>query len=576
MSKFVAIDIETTGLYPLPGLSKIFCIAVNAGNGVELFNSVERVRSLLEDKTYTKIIHNAIFDSYWIRRLHGIKIRNVWCTRLMEQVLIGETLPRSSRDENLRKEISSSLLYTLSRYGLAELKNKEIGASFATKPINEPLTAREAEYAKNDVRHLLQLQAMQEYRLNRMDLMRVASLENNLVETLVDIQNRGIGFSEDIWLKLAKKNQLAYNNRLKRLPPQVANWNSSQQVCKYFQSIGIPLTSLSDAEAVQKEYNNPALSRFVEMRQLYKAVTTYGASWLEDKFKAHRNQQGWTIDKDGRIRTSFEQILNTGRLSSSHPNLQQIPKDELYRSAFVPKKGHVFVRCDYPSQEIAIAAAASKEERWIKAILRGDDIHSLTASIVYAEEWKNGRDKNCTFPKKCSCPIHQEKREVAKITNFTILYGGGAHNISEKTGLPLRECNKIVYKFKKSVPKLTRWLNRGSDTAIKTRMSYSADPFKRRRTLRDPEDWMLSNIGKNNPIQACGANMIKLAMISIHREVAPLVLQVHDELVAEVLKGKTKQAVKHMKEAMEKSADYCTGVPGLIKVKPEIKMNLLK
>jgi DNA polymerase I-like protein with 3'-5' exonuclease and polymerase domains len=87
---------------------------------------------------------------------------------------------------------------------------------------------------------------------------------------------------------------------------------------------------------------------------------------------------------------------------------------------------------------------------------------------------------------------------------------------------------------------------------------------------------MLSNIGKNNPIQAAGANMIKLAMISIDREIAPLVLQVHDELVAEVKKTQAVKAMKHMEGVMNKAADYCTGVPGLIKVKPVIAMNLLK
>jgi DNA polymerase I-like protein with 3'-5' exonuclease and polymerase domains len=118
-------------------------------------------------------------------------------------------------------------------------------------------------------------------------------------------------------------------------------------------------------------------------------------------------------------------------------------------------------------------------------------------------------------------------------------------------------------------------LNGNAKEAITTRFSYSADPFRRRRVLRDPEDWMLRNIGKNNPVQACGANMLKLAMVSLSKD-APLVLTVHDEIILEVEKKRAKKAAHELKIIMEKAADYCTGVPGLIEVQPRIANNLMK
>lgn len=567
---FIAADIETSGIYPVSGKSKIFCIAINTNGTPQVHTDILKLKPLLEDKSITKVIHNAGFDAFWLLRMYNIRVANIWDTMLMEKIILGETLPFSNHNEQAKRELSTSLQYTLARYGLAELTDKHIGASFATRSMSAPLTQKEIEYAKNDVRYLLHLQAMQERRLTKLELTRVANLENSLVEVVVDMRARGIGFSTTIWKQLARKNELEYNTLLKRLPAQVENWNSPVQVKKYFNGIGIPLESISDAEEIQKEYNNDTLAKFIAARSMYKAVTTYGTSWLDDDLK------GSTVEEDGRVRADYEQIINSGRFSCSHPNMQQIPREGNFRTAFIPRKGYVIIKGDYPSQEIAIAAAASKEERWIKAILRGDDIHSLTASIVFADKWNGGAAKGCKFPKKCDCPNHYKPRQDSKIINFTILYGGGANNIASKTGMLRKLANKVVYKFKKSVPKLTRWLSDNAKAAVRTRLSFSADPFKRRRTLRDPEDWMLENIGKNNPIQACGANMLKLAMVSLNREICPLIHCEHDALMAEVENkpAKIKAAIKEMKGVMEKAADYCTGVPGLIVVTPEVCENL--
>lgn len=572
MPTFVAIDIETTGLYPHPN-DKIHCIAVNAGKSIQVEINLQKVKALLEDKSICKIIHNARFDCFWLTRLNNIRVVNIWDTRLMEQVIIGENLPRSSKDEQLKKELSSSLVYTLERYGLAELSGKtednKMGAAFAKRGVGAPLTKEETEYVKNDVRYLLHLQAMQERRLVKLDLMRVANMENTLVEVVVAMQDRGIGFDKNIWRSIARQNELRYNELLKKLPAEVSNWGSPQQVKKYFNDRGIPMSSFEDIPELAPIYNDPVLNQFIEMRSLFKATTTYGTSWLQDDFK------GETVDSDGRIRADFEQILNTGRFACSHPNLQNIPVNGPYRAAFVPAKGKVFVIGDFGGQELGIMAAAAKEEIWIKAMLRREDIHSLTASLLYPNEWEKGREKGCTFPKKCKCHLHNQVRQNAKVINFAIAYGAGPQNIGRQLKLSNKAAQKLLMKYKRVVPRLTRWLNNNAKESVMTRLSYSADPFRRRRMLRDPEDWMLKNIGKNNPVQSCGANMLKLAMVSLSKN-APLVLTIHDELVLEVEKKNAKKAANELKVIMEKAADYCTGIPGLIEVNPRIAMNLLK
>lgn len=568
MKKFIAVDIETSGLYPHKG-SKIFCIAINTGKAINIVEDIEKARPILEDPTIVKVIHNAAFDSFWLRRMYGIKVRSIWDTRLMEQILLGENLPRGTKNEDEKKALSSSLLYTLERYGLATLENKSLGAAFASRPLYKPLTKEEREYAKNDVRYLLQLQAMQEYRLAKLDLMRLANMENKLVEVVVDMRDRGIGFDEKLWRSLAMVNERKYNDLLKTLPPQVSNWNSPVQVKKYFRARGIPVESLTGIEELAAKYNDEVLNRFIEVRACYKAATAYGLGWLEDDLK------GTTVDPDGRVRADFEQILNTGRFSCSHPNLQQLPRDGAHRAAFVPKRGHVFILGDFSGQEIGIMAAASGEDVWIKAMLRREDIHSLTASLLYVKEWSEGREKGCAFPKKCDCKVHKELRHHAKTLNFAIAYGAGPQRIAASLKLTEKQGSKLLFKYKRVVRKLSRWLDNNAKETVKTRLSYSADPFKRRRVLRDPEDWMLRNIGKNNPVQAAGANCLKVAMISL-TDTCPIVLVVHDEIVIEVPKAKAKKALVELRSIMEKAADYVTGIPGLIQADCRIATSMMK
>ena len=569
MGNFIAVDIETTGLHPIPGKSKIFCITRNDGKRMTLHENIKDIKHELENPSIIKIIHNAKFDCLWLKRMHGITVTNIWDTRVMEQVILGENLPRREKNVEKLKELSSSLLWTLQRYGLPVLENKEMAKSFSERPIDKPLTQAERDYAINDVRHLPQLMVAQISRIQKLGLQKVAALENKLVEVLVDMEDRGIGFDKNIWLGIARQYTQESKDLLKRLPSDVANWDSPSQVKKYFAKQGVLIESYNELEELGPRYNNPILNKFIEYRAYYKNLTTYGSSWLVD------DEKGSTLDPDGRVRTRYEQVMNTGRLSSAHPNLQQIPANTLHRTAFIPKKGHAFIIADFSNQEIGIAAAASKEKIWIDTLLRRDDIHSLTASIIYPERWAKGKEKKCAFPKKCKCPHHLAQRQDGKVFNFKILYGSGPKSIAEYLQIPYYDGVAVLSKFKRVVPSLTNWLNTNVKNSIKERISYSADKYRRRRTLRDPEDWMVRTVAMNNPIQSCGANMIKLAMVSLPKG-APIVLSEHDSLVLEVPKKDVKKWSKILKVTMEKAADHCTDIVGLIEAKPREAYNLLK
>lgn len=568
---FVGVDIETTGLYPIPG-SKIFCVAVNDGKSITVYEDPRKVKALMENPKITKIIHNAEFDCFWLEMLHGIRTVNIWDSKVIEQVILGDNMPIMDADkvpEPVKMELSSSLKYTLKRYGLANIKETLTGAHFAARSKSLPLTTQERDYVKEDVEYLLQLQAVQEYRLRKLDLMRVATLENLCVEITVSMRCWGLGVDTILWARIAKDNGNKALALQKRLSSSVQNWNSPAQIKKYFQSRGIHIASLSELnDEFLDRYNDPELRNLVKMREYTTSVSKYGPNFFIGK------DSRYLIDPDGRVRASFMQVLNTGRYSVSNPPLHGLPREGDHRSAIVARKGHVFVRGDFSGQETGIMAAASKEELWIKALLRGEDPLSLMASLMFPS-WQADTEKGCVFPKKCKCTKHKKLRQDSKEITYGIAYGAYPKSISIKIKRTVKDTSKLFDKHKKAARNLNKWLQRNADETIRTRISYSADVYKRRRTIRDPFEWMVRNVGFNNPVQSCAANMTKLAAISISKG-TQIAFIWHDEIILEVPKKDGKRALKELKSVMEKAADYCTGVTGLIKVEPKIATNLMK
>jgi DNA polymerase I-like protein with 3'-5' exonuclease and polymerase domains len=601
--KYIALDIEAIGLKPYGGtiwiisISRIICTRIKTEVIHDCYG-VTRIRpdikKELEDESICKIIHNCGYDPAYIELVLGCKIRNVWDTLNLEVVIQGRRVTSKKKnievdtaEYQLMKDHSASLQYVLPRYGFKE-PDKSIRNSFIDRSKGKSFSKAELKYAEDDTKDLLAIQKAQEFLLKRDDLLEVALLENKVAEKLTAMKVKGIGFDNNIWRSIAEQNTAEFNTRMKKLPKEVSNWNSPAQVKEYFFNKGILLRSYDEIYDVYLATRNKVLGDFIYARELHKSVTSYGLNWFEEGF----------IDGDSRIRCDVTQTINTGRMSMSNPNLQQLPgagnNDPKYlrvlqlitksdkraaaprhREAFVPAKGNVFVICDFSGQEIGIMAAASNEKLWIDAMLRGEDIHSLTASLINPSEWNASAVKGCTFPKKCKCPGHVELRNPAKINNFMLAYGGGPMKLAENTGMSVEVARMYVGAHKRVIPNLTKYLNDCGKTAMDTGVAYSADPYKRRRVLHGEEAWQVRNQGMNTPIQSAGANMLKLAMASTPDEF-PIVLVIHDEIILEVKKDKAIKAAKALKVIMEKSADYITGIKGLIRVSPKLQTNIMK
>ena len=278
-------------------------------------------------------------------------------------------------------------------------------------------------------------------------------------------------------------------------------------------------------EILQKLYHkHPIIPLILEWRSLSKLKSTYIDALPQ------------LIDsKSGKIHTTFQQtVTSTGRLSSINPNLQNIPirteRGKEIRKAFVPSdETHVLVSADYSLVELRIVAAMANDENMIQAFLNQEDIHAATASQVYGVPLKE---------------VTKEQRRYAKTVNFGILYGMSAFGLADRLHIPQGEARQLINDYNNSFPKIEQFMN--EIVLFARENGYVETLLGRRRYIRDINsgNGMLRKAAERNainaPIQGTAADVIKIAMILIHKELknrnlkTKMVLQVHDELVFDV------------------------------------------
>ena len=255
--------------------------------------------------------------------------------------------------------------------------------------------------------------------------------------------------------------------------------------------------------------------------------------------------------RTGRVHTSFNQTgAATGRLSSSDPNLQNIPirsdLGRLIRGAFVPEKGNVLIAADYSQVELRILAHLSEDEVLISAFRAGEDIHERTAREVFsAEELIN----------KAEC------RRRAKVINFGIVYGLSAFGLSKTLGISREDAQSFIDAYFQRYRGVRAWLD--STLEEVRRQGYSRTLFGRMRPIPDinSKDSNVRHFAErtavNSPIQGTAADIIKIAMIRIHRALrarqssAKMILQVHDELVLEAAEKEADSIYSLVRQEME-------------------------
>ncbi|MBO5656718.1 MAG: DNA polymerase I, partial [Agathobacter sp.] len=300
-------------------------------------------------------------------------------------------------------------------------------------------------------------------------------------------------------------------------------------------------TSADVLDKLKQEY--PIVSDILEYRQLTKLKSTY-ADGLANY-----------IEGDGKIHTNFNQTITaTGRLSSTEPNLQNIPirieLGRMIRRVFLPMDGDVVVDSDYSQIELRILAHLSGDETMIQAYRQEADIHKITASQVFH------------VPMEEVTPIH---RRNAKAVNFGIVYGISAYGLSEDLGIAPYEAKEYIESYFKTYPKIKEFLDKTVADAKET--GYSTTLFGRIRPIPElsSSNFMQRQFGErvamNAPIQGTAADIIKIAMIRVYKRLkkeglrARLLLQVHDELLIEAPTAEKEQVIALLEEEMHAAAD---------------------
>ena len=300
--------------------------------------------------------------------------------------------------------------------------------------------------------------------------------------------------------------------------------------------------------------DHPIVDKILEWRSLQKLENTYVSALPNDL-----NPQ--TL----RIHTVYNQaVAATGRLSSNNPNLQNIPirtpRGQKVRKAFIPRDSdHILMAADYSQIELRIIAALSKDPAMVKAFQNNEDIHAATAARVFGVPIEE---------------VNREQRSNAKTVNFGIVYGVSAFGLSQQTKLNRTESKALIDTYYNSYPQLKQYISDQVNFAREN--GYVSTVLGRRRYLKDinSQNAVVRGAAERNavnaPIQGSAADIIKLAMIQIHQKIinenwqSKMLLQVHDELVFDVLKSEREGFEKMVKTEMENAFDI--GLPLLVDI----------
>ncbi|MBG1271479.1 DNA polymerase I [Nostoc sp. WHI] len=578
----VAWDTETTDLEPrdaeLVGIGccwgikpdEVAYIPVGHKTGENLNKDLvlEALRPILESADYPKALQNAKFDRL-VLRCQGINLAGV----VFDPML------------------ASYILRADSSHNLMDLANKYLGLTAKSyldlvptgKTIADIDIPSVADYCGMDAYSTFGLVSKLREELEQFPALSklFVEIEQPLEAVLAEMEYTGVRIdipylkelSEELEKNLAGIEQKAYA----AVPGETFNLNSPKQLSEIlFNKLnldskksrktptGFYSTDAATLENLQGDH--PFVDALLEYRTLHKLYSTYVKAI--PKLVRPDTQ---------RVHTDFNQtVTDTGRLSSSNPNLQNIPIGTAFsrqiRKAFLPEPGWLMVAADYSQIELRILAHLSQEPILVQAYQQNEDVHTVTARLVFEKE-----------------DVTSDERRLAKTINFGVIYGMGSLRFSRSTGIDKTIANEFIKRFNERYPKVFAYLERVKKEAIS--QGYVETILGRRRyfdftnnSLRklkgsNPEDIDLSklkNLGPfdagllrsaaNAPIQGSNADIIKIAMVRLHEVLknyqARLLLQVHDELVFEIPHQEWEELQPQIKSVMENAVQL--SVPLLV------------
>lgn len=552
-AKTYCLDTETTALNPLDAELVGVALAVEeekawyipVGHTTEeaepqlpLETVIQALRSLLDDGSLSLIGQNVKYDVMVLAKY------DLWPKKLTGDTMLASYLLNPATRHNLTELAWEHLRYSMTSY---ESVTDGATKSFAEVPIDQA-TAYSGEDADLTLR--LANRLFPKLAEEGMDTL-FSEVEVPLVLVLSRMELAGILIDTDFLAGLSvefgeQRQQL--EAEIYELAGEEFNIASSQQLQHIlFEKLSLPRgkktktgssTDSSVLEALSDRYPLPA--KILSYRGFAKLQSTYVDALPK-----------LIHPKTGRIHTSFNQTVTaTGRLSSSNPNLQNIPirseEGRRIRAAFVPAPGHVFVSADYSQIELRLLAHLSQDAVLVEAFRSGQDVHARTAAEIFAVPVET---------------VSADQRREAKTINFGIIYGMGAHRLARSLGIPFKTAQQYIDQYFARYSGIKGYMDgvleearqRGYVTTLQGRRRYVPDLQSKNRQVVSAAE----RVAINTPIQGTAADLIKIAMVAIDRRLQQekldtrMLLQVHDELLFEVPEEEIEIVTSLVRESME-------------------------
>ena len=562
----ICIDTETTGVdannVSLVGLSfsykeheGYFLPIENDGDGkTGAAHILKILRPLFDNENITWIGQNLKYD-FLVLKWYGIELKGKTFDTMLAHYVIE---PEGRRGMDL---LSAQFLgyEPVSITSIIGKKGKNQG-SMRDAPLDQI-----TQYAAEDADITLQLKNCFAPLIIKRDVTRIFNeVENPLVRVLVDMEYEGVKVDTKFLSDYSKVLEVDAKISEERVYEQAGvrfNLASPKQLGEVlFEILKLDAKAkktktgqyATGEDVLQKmAAKHKIVDDILNFRELTKLKSTY-----VDSVPALINP------KTGRIHTSYAQaVAVTGRLSSTNPNLQNIPirteRGREIRKAFIPRDpSRVLISADYSQIELRIVAAISGDPNMCDAFKQGKDIHTATAAKVYGIE---------------ESAVTKEMRYKAKSVNFGIIYGQGAFGLAENLGIPRAEAKEIIDNYKKEFPNIQLYMDQQINHAKE--VGYVETLMGRKRWLRDinSSNFTVRGFAErnaiNSPIQGSAADMIKLAMIKIHAEMkkssweSKMILQVHDELVFDATEKEVPALKELILDCMKSAMVLPNGVP---------------
>ncbi len=556
-AKVISFDTETTSTEEMQASLVGISLAVQEGEGyyipvghlaginLPLEQTITALRASMTDPKIPKIAHNAKYDTIVLAR-HGLDVNPITFDTMIAEFLVDP----ASHNFGLK-----NLAFTRLGEEMTHIEQL-IGTGKHQLSMAEVAIESVATYAAADAETTLRLMPIMQKELKRVQGERLMEeIEMPLITVLVDMEMTGVLLDLPLFKKLSDELTRRMGDIEKQVYEAVGqtfNLNSTQQLSEVLfnrlrleppdrgrkTSSGHFSTSADILDALSGKH--PVVDWVIEHRELSKLKSTY-----VDALPA-------AVDSNtGRVHTSYSQIgAVTGRLSSSNPNLQNIPirteEGRRVRNGFIAAKGNVLLSVDYSQIELRIVAHMAKDESMLDAFRAGQDIHATTAAAIY----------NVALDQ-----VTKEMRRHAKAINFGLIYGMTAFGLTRSTELTLAEAENFVKAYFKQFPGIKEYLN-GIRKQAATE-GYVETLLGRRRyfpALQSKQNTVQKNREEreaiNAPIQGTAADIMKIAMLRIPPTLnkaalhAQMLLQVHDELVLEVPQKELEKTAKVVRQVM--------------------------